>query len=49
MKKNPFGVLGLVLTAAGAIIAIAQGIVNEKQQKETIKEEVRKAFIEQNN
>ena len=44
MKKIPLNLVGIGLTAAGAIITVVQAVVGEKQQKATIQEEVRKAI-----
>lgn len=46
MKKVPLNVIGIALTAAGAILSIAQTVVGEKQQQENIAKEVAKALAE---
>ena len=46
MKKVPLNVIGIALTATGAILSIAQAIVGEKQQQENIAKEVAKAMAE---
>lgn len=44
MKKIPLNLIGMGLTAVGAVLTIAQAVVSDKQQKETIAEEVKKAL-----
>ena len=41
--KN-WNVIGIALTAAGAVITIAQNVIGNKQQEETIQKEVQKAI-----
>lgn len=41
--KN-WNIIGIALTAAGAVITIAQNVIGNKQQQETIQEEVQKAI-----
>lgn len=41
--KN-WNVIGIVLTAAGAVITIAQSVIGNKQQEEMIQKEVQKAI-----
>ena len=41
--KN-WNIIGIALTAAGAVITIAQNVIGNKQQQETIHEEVQKAI-----
>lgn len=38
--------LGVILSVAGAVISIVQGVIGEKNQTETIKKEVEKAIKE---
>ena len=49
MKIDKWSVLGIVCTAAGAVITIVKGIVSEKQQNETIRKEVEKVVAELKN
>lgn len=44
MKKIPLNIVGIGLTAVGAIVTVVQAVVGEKQQKATIQEEVQKAI-----
>lgn len=41
--KN-WNIIGIGLTAIGAVITIAQNVIGNKQQEETIQKEVQKAI-----